>query len=396
MMNADKHNDADWMAKLRDSLDGFETAPPDGLWDNINSALRNTASEQETKASGWKKHALGYVAAASVALLGCIAGMLLLTSDDERAKVLAEVEKVNEEIVSKPAKPKECISSDVNEPLAKGTQQETFLSHIAEEQEGHTYSCTSPTDTVVYAPSATSPSVVATHTPTNDHTPNQESHRIVSSLSKKDSRLAVAIVSQLTPSSLQMVPQFSMNNYASKQRKAFSLLLGAYGAEKKVEHRVSEQIGALIHYRLEDNYSLETGILFSTLESTFTTTSEYVSIRDIQKLHMIGVPIGVSHNEWKNGGFEISVGAGATIEKCIRGTYESELYGNIRTSRPWQFSMNANASIEYKLNNHIGVFAQEALSYYFDNKSSVETIYDRKPFMPVTRLGVKVTLDGKH
>ena len=51
---------------------------------------------------------------------------------------------------------------------------------------------------------------------------------------------------------------------------------------------------------------------------------------------------------------------------------------DLRDRRP-QWSVNASAGLQYKINDILGVYLEPGVGYYFDNGSNVSTIYKEKP-----------------
>lgn len=202
-----------------------------------------------------------------------------------------------------------------------------------------------------------------------------------------------------------------MNMYADPVlNKDFSLMafvgmkLGKADAadnEVNVKHRQPVRVGTSVRLQLTDRFGIETGLNYSYLSSDIASGDEDGGFRTEQKLHYVGVPLGVNYGIWKTDFIEVYAAAGATAEFCVSGRSATEYISeetvvkrtetDFRDSRP-QWSVNAAAGIQYNFNNVIGVYAEPGVSYYFNNGSSVTTIYKDKPFNFNLNLGLRFTI----
>jgi hypothetical protein len=68
---------------------------------------------------------------------------------------------------------------------------------------------------------------------------------------------------------------------------------------------------------------------------------------------------------------------GLMLEKCLN-------------DKPWQWSVNAAAGMEYILTREIGVYLEPSLGYYFDDDSSLEHYYKEHPWAPSFEFGLRL------
>ena len=59
--------------------------------------------------------------------------------------------------------------------------------------------------------------------------------------------------------------------------------------------------------------------------------------------------------------------------------------------KPWQFSVNASAGVQFDFTNSVGIYAEPGVSYYFNDGSGIDNIYKEKPFNLNLNVGVRFT-----
>ena len=149
--------------------------------------------------------------------------------------------------------------------------------------------------------------------------------------------------------------------------------------EQYVHHRQPVRFGLSLRYRLDDRWSIESGLSYTRLSSDITTTVNDVMRVTEQRLNYIGLPLNISYDLWKSRHFGLYVTAGGTIEKQL-------------DASPWQFSLNGAAGAEYKLSNSFSLYAEPGLGYYFKDGSSTPTIYKDHPLNFNLNIGLRFNL----
>ncbi|CCY84704.1 uncharacterized protein BN473_00961 [Prevotella sp. CAG:1185] len=201
-----------------------------------------------------------------------------------------------------------------------------------------------------------------------------------------------------------------MNVYADPiMNKDFTLLTidsrlnraDASENEINVKHRQPVRVGMSVRFKLTDRLGIETGMNYSYLSSEIASGDEDGGFRTEQKLHYVGVPLGLNYGIWSTDYLEIYASAGATAEFCVSGKSGTDYVSGetiikhseyeVKDSRP-QWSVNAAAGVQYNFNNVIGVYVEPGVSYYFNNGSDVTTIYKDKPFNFNLNLGLRFTV----
>ena len=149
--------------------------------------------------------------------------------------------------------------------------------------------------------------------------------------------------------------------------------------EQNAHHRQPTRLGLSLRYRVNDRWSIESGLLYTRLSSDISTTIHGVTTVTKQHLNYIGLPLNISYDLWKSNHFGLYVTTGGTIEKSL-------------DTSPWQFSLNGSVGAEYKLTNFFSLYAEPGLGYYFKDGSTTSTIYQDHPFNINLSFGLRFNL----
>jgi long-subunit fatty acid transport protein len=149
--------------------------------------------------------------------------------------------------------------------------------------------------------------------------------------------------------------------------------------EQPVHHRQPIRFGLSLRYRLNDRWSIESGLSYTRLSSDITTTIDSKTTVTEQHLNYIGLPLNISYDLWKSNHFGLYITTGGTIEKSL-------------DTSPWQFSLNGAVGAEYKLTSSFSLYAEPGLGYYFKDGSTTPTIYQDHPLNINLSFGLRFNL----
>ena len=168
--------------------------------------------------------------------------------------------------------------------------------------------------------------------------------------------------------------------------------IGIYnqGQEVKTEykHHLPVRIGFNIAYALSDRLSLESGVSYTRLSSDMKDGTSTNFISGSQNLDYVGIPLSLKYKALSYGAFDLYAATGILAEQCVNGKTSKDfvIEGNVKKteqqnihSRPLQLSANAAVGLQFKIADNIGIYAEPGLSYFFDDNSSLNTIYKEKP-----------------
>ena len=181
--------------------------------------------------------------------------------------------------------------------------------------------------------------------------------------------------------------------------------IGIFNQGKSVKteykHRLPVRVGLNVAYRLTDRLSVESGVSYTRLSSDMKDGTKNNYSSSSQKLDYIGVPLNVKYRAFGYRRLSVYASAGLLTEKCVSGktTHEYVISGEKKkhetedvAAKPWQLSVNAALGAQLDVLRNVGVYVEPGVSYYFDDSSTLSTIYKEKPLNFNLNLGVRYTI----
>lgn len=181
--------------------------------------------------------------------------------------------------------------------------------------------------------------------------------------------------------------------------------IGIFNQGKSVKteykHRLPVRVGLNVAYRLTDRLSVESGVSYTRLSSDMKDGTKDNYSSSSQKLDYIGVPLNVKYRAFGYRRLSVYASAGLLTEKCVSGktTHEYVISGEKKkheaedvAAKPWQLSVNAALGAQFDVLRNVGVYVEPGVSYYFDDRSPLSTIYKEKPLNFNLNLGVRYTI----
>lgn len=155
-------------------------------------------------------------------------------------------------------------------------------------------------------------------------------------------------------------------------------------------HHQPVRFGLSLRYRLDDKWSIESGLTYTRLRSDLKW------INTEQTLSYVGIPVNANYLLWGNRHVNFYVSAGGMVEKMVKGrretTYNGSKWEKDVSIHPLQFSINGGIGMEFNLTNQFSIYAEPGMGYYFDNGSDVPTYYQDTPFSFNLNLGLRFNL----
>lgn len=148
---------------------------------------------------------------------------------------------------------------------------------------------------------------------------------------------------------------------------------------RHVHHRQPIRFGVSLRYRINDRWSVESGLSYTRLSSDIITTVENKTTTTEQRLNYIGLPMNISYDLWKIRKFGLYISAGGMIEKSL-------------DTSSWQFSLNGAAGAEYNLTDFLSLYAEPGIGYYFKDGSITPSIYQDHPLNFNLSFGLRFNL----
>jgi hypothetical protein len=148
----------------------------------------------------------------------------------------------------------------------------------------------------------------------------------------------------------------------------------------KINHYPPLSFGLTVRKELDGVFSLETGLVYTFLQSDF---SNPVPKREAKlHLHYLGIPLNLNAHIYgnKNTNWSAYLSLGGMVEKGLLSHYSQKQFVNDNytssiTSKEkingLQWSVAVAPGIDYKLNKNYSLYLEPKLSYYFDNNQPV-------------------------
>lgn len=420
-----------WKEDIHDRLGNFETDAPDGLWEAIHQRMAQTESAQAEKRQTpfVLQPALRRTACAAAACLALVAGYQYFADGGKETVSGVKVAQggvadipTNRYVAKNAVAPAATVyaqtqnSPAVLQPSGRVEQTADAIAQPTQNNESaqistsqHLNSSTSqhpnPSTPQPHNPSTSQPHNPSTsllaYTPADSHA----SHRTAPSQRWTLSTSATTGMgaSSVTNSTATYVEAVGPDDviWADNPQLGIGIFNQGKSVKTEYKHRLPVRVGLNVAYRLTDRLSVESGVSYTRLSSDMKdgTKDNYSSSN--QKLDYIGVPLNVKYRAFGYRRLSVYASAGLLTEKCVSGktTHEYVISGEKKkheaedvAAKPWQLSVNAALGAQFDVLRNVGVYVEPGVSYYFDDRSSLSTIYKEKPLNFNLNLGVRYTI----
>ena len=445
-----------WKEDIHDRLGNFETDAPDGLWEAIHQRMAQTERAQAEKrpAPFVLQPALRRTACAAAACLALVVGYQYFADGgketangvkqaggDGMIAVGGTVASDNSRYVaSKPATASIVATNLAGVRVAKNgvtpaavyaqtqndeSAQISTPQHLNTSTPQHLNPSTSqphnPTTPQPHNPTTPQPLNPSTSQPLNPSTsqPHTPSTTLLAYTPADNSRgrhegaaarwtLSTSATtgmgaSSVTNSTATYVEAVGPDNviWADNPQLGIGIFNQGKSVKTEYKHRLPVRVGLNVAYRITDRLSVESGVSYTRLSSDMKDGTKDNYSSGSQKLDYIGVPLNVKYRAFGYRRLSVYASAGLLTEKCVSGktTHEYVISGEKKkheaedvAAKPWQLSVNAALGAQFDVLRNVGVYVEPGVSYYFDDRSTLSTIYKEKPLNFNLNLGVRYTI----
>lgn len=390
----------DWAEKLKQKLEGHQKTPPAGLWEDISKEMGFEAKPVLQKPAPIRRWY--WVAAASVLAL---VGFFVFQEHNNEQPLQAEA------TTQKPISPKQEISSPVDDEPSIQTPvlalvQTSKAIHAIEKEESIKQEDSEPriSEMIELQNEEKVPENEATAPPSENELANSSEPQLNKEKSLQDlpdgwttddspressAKWSLGINASgglLASNNSQRMGRIYYDSFANEE--AFNTISLSFDknlpytmAEYVSEHHLPIRLGVSLNYHLSTRLALLTGINYTYLYSEFKIPL-YSKVSYEQKLHYLGIPLGLSYQLWASNSFQIYLSGGLMLEKCLN-------------EKPWQWSVEAAAGIEYSIVRQLGLYLEPSLGYYFKDGTSFDHYYKEHPLAPSIEFGLRLHLSSK-
>ncbi|GAB1417191.1 outer membrane beta-barrel protein [Paludibacter sp.] len=158
-------------------------------------------------------------------------------------------------------------------------------------------------------------------------------------------------------------------------------------------------VGVNVRMPLARNVSVESGLVYTYLQTRLTNTFSGADYRAEVDLHYIGVPINFNYSFLQERGWEIYASAGGMLEKGLRSEFKQyQNWDNVRLDIDAatkvdgvQWSINGNIGVGYSFYKNISLFVEPKIAYYFDSDQPY-SIRKEMPVLISINTGLRMSL----
>ena len=194
------------------------------------------------------------------------------------------------------------------------------------------------------------------------------------------------------------VPAASVSTFGANPENDIRMFNRTKEVTTGTDYRQPINVGVMVNCYLSERWSIGTGLEWSWLHSSFREGSQTYYVSRVNDLHYLGIPLKLNCDLWKRNGFKVYAAAGGMVQKCFSGKQLEEYIYNSATGksemkelceRQMQWSVCAEAGIEYDFSPFAGVYFEPGATWHFDNGSSVDNIYKSRPLNFSLSVGIR-------
>ena len=404
-----------WKEDIHDRLGNFETDAPDGLWEAIHQRMAQTERAQAEKRQTpfVLQPALRRTACAAAACLALVAGYQYFADGGKETASGVKVAQgrvadisTNRYVAKNAVAPAATVyaqtqnSPAVLQPNGRVEQTADAIAQPTQNDESAQISTSQHLNTSTSQPHNPSTSLLA-YTPADNSRGRHEGAAARWTLST--SAMTGMGASSVTNSTATYVEAVGPDDVIWVDNPQLGIGIFNQGKSVKTEykHRLPVRVGLNVAYRLTDRLSVESGVSYTRLSSDMKDGTKDNYSSGSQKLDYIGVPLNVKYRAFGYRRLSVYASAGLLTEKCVSGktTHEYVISGEKKkheaedvAAKPWQLSVNAALGAQFDVLRNVGVYVEPGVSYYFDDRSPLSTIYKEKPLNFNLNMGVRYTI----
>lgn len=415
-----------WKEDIHDRLGNFETDAPDGLWEAIHQRM---AQAEKRQTPFVLQPALRRTACAAAACLALVAGYQYFADGGKETVSGVKVAQgrvadisTNRYVAKNAVAPAATVyaqtqnSPAVLQPNGRVEQTADAIAQPTQNNESAQISTPQHLNTSTSQPH--NPSTPQPHNPsTSQHlNPSTSLLAYTPADNSRGRHEGAAARWTLSTSAMTGMGASSVTNSTATYVEAVGpddvmwadnpqLGIGIFNQGKSVKteykHRLPVRVGLNVAYRLTDRLSVESGVSYTRLSSDMKDGTKDNYSSGSQKLDYIGVPLNVKYRALGYRRLSVYASAGLLTEKCVSGktTHEYVISGEKKkhetedvAAKPWQLSVNAALGAQFDVLRNVGVYVEPGVSYYFDDRSPLSTIYKEKPLNFNLNMGVRYTI----
>lgn len=385
----------EWKKQMQQKMADYRESDIEVSWEEIEKALAANRKQAQARVVPMRMRG---IAAAAVVLLLAGGGYYWMQQEQKEIdspgnavlaseKVAASVAQAIAAVKTEAEAAQTVIAPETNKAQMPQSEEATPQEVVAQSQEAEPQT----------EEAAPQPQKVETQVSTAQHreaTTQQLPPLYPSDLRKSNSsqsRLTAKVYLSNTMVSMSSGSQFDDINKLQYGPGSKSQNEGG-GSGELVDHHQPIRFGFSLRYRLDNRWSIESGLTYIRLSADITYTVRGQKTESEQRLNYIGIPLSASYQLWGSRYFNFYLSAGGLVEKMVKGSRTTQGTTNSVSIRPLQLSVNGAVGAEFKFIDNLSLYAEPSLNYYFDNGSAVPTFYQEKPLNFNLNVGLRFNI----
>lgn len=382
----------EWAERLNNHLKDYHQEPSRDLWEGIEASL-------DKQAKGQTRHIALRRWMMAAAIIGVLFGGAYLMwnnepvqpqvaqvkatnhADKEEAPVATQADITPDAAVKAPEK---LVAQVVTAAKAVIQIAETAMQTESEVPEP-TEKATQPDETA-NKPKEDTPSPQVHHPLSAE--PKAYSH--AKHQQQKPMRLTMGLFAQGNTNDMNNKNAVIMNPQLMHRVAATRAFLADY--EEQESHNQPISFGLSVGYPLNSWLSLSSGLVYTKLNSTFTTLMPNHQIQRHQKLHYIGVPLNLQAHLLQWHGISLYLTAGAQTDWNIKAESNTDGVNQVMDKDRMQWSIGGSLGLAYHIIPQLSLYAEPGIRHYMDNGSTINNYFKDKPTSFNLQLGLRFDL----
>lgn len=370
---------------IRSKLTGATVEPSAQLWDRVSVTL-----EESAKVSPLLLFVSWSSASAAVIAVAIAANVWLNSHSaalEIETKTIAEIAQFKE-IESQPIALKSILLQHPTPQFAT-KQQEIVQKEVAEEVNGIE---------VEEVETKEEPQASNKTTQQQERTKNIEEYKTVSNsysqladsekTKSKGVDISLMMAGVTNSSSSSNIDGFSPHLLSAPAYGYTNLITTKYYTPSSVEHHTPITFALSAAYRLDERWSIESGLSYSYLSSDVTMSYSGQELK--QELQFIGLPLRLNYHIYQTSQFLLYTGLGTQIERNI----SAKLNSHKIDEKPWHWSLDGVVGAQYNINSWLGIYTEPEITYYM-TPTKLTTIRTDSPLMFNFRFGLRFSFGSR-
>ena len=390
----DNINEFDLM--MKSILDEGREEVPASVWEGVSAGL-DKASRRKAVVLWWRRAAVGVAAAAAI-----VVGVIFNNDDT----IVPEASEKDMIAVVQPSVAEEDVIPETVRTIAP---EKTYTAVKEMTAAAEPVEVTVPQDEPkeeVYVPKTADDAIIQSENqPASEKVPEEQEYYPYDweeETYEKPARRVSLVVSGIAGTNNTEV-QKRLNPMKRPSLNPAPEKTGIEETSTKSSYGIPVSFGVGVKVDLGSRWSIGAGLDYTFLSRQFygkytkigtggnIDNSTSSDIRNVQ--HYVGIPVNAFYDIISNDKINLYAYAGGTVEKCV-----SDKYSLLNTSivhkekvPGLQFSANAGFGVEFMMSDHLGLYIDPSIRYYFDNgqPKSIRTV---QPLMLGFEMGFRARL----